>query len=123
MQLDVRVYEGRDARALRDGPWHRPNTGSPDTGGNMVIAAHRFTYTQPRASFYHLDVVRPGDEIGIFWHGKKYLYTVQNIRTVPATDISIEAQTTESQLTLYTCTPLWNPKNRLIVTAVPKENS
>jgi LPXTG-site transpeptidase (sortase) family protein len=121
MQLDIGITEGKDARALRTGPWHRPHTSTPDKGGNTVIAAHRFTYTQPKATFYHLDAVHPGDEIGIFWQGKRYLYIVRETKTVPATATEIEAPTSQTQLTLYTCTPLWSPKDRLVVIAMPKE--
>ncbi len=123
MQLDAPIIEGRDARALRDGPWRRPNTSTPDKGGNTVIAAHRFTYTQPRGSFYHLDAVKVGDTIAIFWHAKKYVYIVREIKTVHAADTTIEAPTTSAHLTLYTCTPLWMPKDRLVVIATPKEQS
>jgi sortase (surface protein transpeptidase) len=40
---------------------------------------------------------------------------------VSAADASIEVPTTDTRLTLYTCTPLWNPQNRLVVIATPKE--
>lgn len=121
MLLDTPINEGPDARALRNGPWHRPRSSTPDKGGNTVIAAHRFTYTQPKGTFYHLDVVKPGDEIGVFWQGNQYVYTVQEVKTVPATANDIEAPTKDSRLTLYTCTPLWSPTNRLVVVAT-KEN-
>ena len=47
----------------------------------------------------------------------EYLYTVTEIKEVPASAIEIEAPTDTARLTLYTCTPLWNPVNRLVVIA------
>ncbi|MET0779428.1 MAG: class D sortase [Candidatus Saccharimonadales bacterium] len=118
MQLEQPIYEGKDARTLNKGLWLRPATSTPDKGGNTVIAGHRFTYTNPRGTLYFLDKVHPGDEIGVFWHGKKYLYRVAATTIVPPSATQVESATNTSQLTLYTCTPLWNPKDRLVVTAI-----
>jgi len=117
MVLDEPIHEGKDLHTLRQGLWRLPYTSTPDKGSNTVIVAHRFTYTNPRGTFYHLDKVQAGDPIAILWHGKKYTYTVRQVQQVPPTQISVEAPTKEAQLTLYTCTPLWNPKDRLVVTA------
>ncbi|HKU19142.1 MAG TPA: class E sortase [Candidatus Saccharimonadales bacterium] len=117
MLLDTPINEGRDLSALRTGPWRRPNGSTPAAGGNTVIAGHRFTYTNPRGTFYFLNKLQPGDRIGIFWRGKRYLYRVTASETVPPTAGNIEAPTKDAQLTLYTCTPLWLPKNRLVVIA------
>jgi sortase A len=115
--LDEPINEGKDMSALRKGLWRRPNTSTPDKGGNTVIAGHRFTYTNPRGTFYELNKVQVGDEIGVFWHGKRYLYKVRSVNQVKADDIAVEANTSTPQLTLYTCTPLWLPKDRLVVVA------
>jgi LPXTG-site transpeptidase (sortase) family protein len=117
MQLDQPINEGADMRVLNKGLWLRPATSAPDKGSNTVIVGHRFTYTNPRGTFYFLDKVHVGDEIGVFWHGKKYLYRVNTTAVVPPTATDVESATDQSQLTLYTCTPLWNPKDRLVVTA------
>lgn len=115
------VFEGPTARTLRMGIWHRPNSSTPDKGGNTVLSAHRFTYTNPRGNFYYLDKIRPGDEIGLIWNNAPYTYTVSQVRVVSAQDASIEAPAATSRLVLYTCTPLWLPKDRLVVVALPKE--
>ncbi|HSW65988.1 MAG TPA: class E sortase [Bacillota bacterium] len=117
MLLDTPINEGTSAATLRNGTWRRPLTSTPDKGGNTVIVAHRFTYADPRGTFYYLNKVAVGDEIGIFWHRKRYVYKVANVATVPANQVSVEAATQAAQLTLYTCTPLWLPKDRLVVTA------
>lgn len=119
--FDQEIHEGKDARTLRDGLWRRPRTSTPADGGNTVITGHRFTYNNPQGTFYHLDKLKVGSELGVYWEGKKYLYTVIETMTVPASAVHVEAQTGGDRLTLYTCTPLWNPTDRLVVVAEPKE--
>lgn len=117
MHLNERVHEGSSKYVLSKGPWRRPNTSSPDRGGNTVIAAHRFTYTNPRGVFYFLDKLKPGDPIALFWNDKHYVYIVTKSYVTTPDDVAVEANTADDRLTLYTCTPLWNPKQRLVVTA------
>lgn len=119
MGLDETVHEGKYMNTLNLGLWHRPNTSAPDKGGNTVIVGHRFTYTNPRGTFYYLDKVHQGDQIGLIWHGKTYQYKVTTVKVVPPTAVEIENNTASPQLTLYTCTPLWWPKDRLVVIATP----
>ena len=117
--LQQAVNEGSTIAALRKGVWHRPQTSTPPSGGNTVLAGHRFTYTQPQGVFYSLDKVKVGDSIIMYWQGKKYSYKVTKVFVVSPDRIEIEAPTADPTLTLYTCTPLWNPKDRLVVQAVP----
>ena len=117
--LDEKINEGADSTALRSGLWRRPFSAAPDQSSNTVITGHRFTYNDPQGTFYHLDKLRVGDDIGIIWNDKTYLYKVTNYTVVPATATEIEAPTDTPRLTLYTCTPLWFPKDRLVVTAEP----
>jgi len=126
MLLDTRLIEGPEKNSfalLNMGAWRIPFASSPDKGGNTDVAGHRFSYTGPRGVFYYLDKLRVGDEIGLWYQGKLYTYQVATSRTVPATEVSVQQPTDDTRLTLYTCTPLWNPKERLVVVAVPKEAS
>ncbi len=117
MLFDGPVFEGTTMSTLNKGAWRVPYTSTPDKGGNTVIIGHRFTYTSPKGTFYHLDQVHAGDEIGLFWNDKKYIYKVRATKEVPPTATEVEAPTADPILTLYTCTPLWNPKDRLVVVA------
>ncbi len=119
-RLDVSqpIVEGRDLSALHRGVWHRPQTSTPNKGGNTVIVGHRFTYDGPSV-FYNLDKLQIGDPIIAYWEGKEYDYGVAVIKVVPPSAIDVEAPTTSDQLTLYTCTPLWSAKDRLVVIAKP----
>ncbi len=126
MLLDTPLVEGpmSDSFALlKAGAWRLPISAAPDEGSNTVIAGHRFSYTGPRGVFYYLDKLSVGDEIGLWYQGTLYLYSVSSTRTVPATEVSVQEPTSDTRLTLYTCTPLWNPVDRLVVVATPKEAS
>jgi sortase A len=120
MQLDQPIYDGPSSQQyaiLNKGIWRYANGSMPDKGGNTVLIGHRFTYTNPRGVFYFLNKVKMGDEIGVWWNNKQYLYKVADIHEVAPTDTAIENNTTQPELTLFTCTPLWLPKDRLVVVA------
>jgi len=87
-----------------------------------VFLAHRFSYTGPHGAFYYLNKLKVGDEIGVVWNGKAYRYTVISSAEVPPTDTAIEDNTSDARLTLFTCTPLWHPVNRLVVVAELEKN-
>lgn len=114
--MDEVIYQGGQGE-LNKGAWLRPKTSTPDKGSNSVIVGHRFTYTDDNAVFYHLDKVALGDVIAVYWGGKEFNYRVREVKVVPATAIEIESPTDDAQLTLYTCTPLWSAKDRLVVIA------
>ena len=125
MLLDQPILEGpvsQQYRILDNGIWRWPAGSTPDKGGNTVLIGHRFTYTNPRGVFYFLNKVSVGDEIGLFWANQEYLYKVSSITVVPPTQTSIEDATPDARLTIFTCTPLWLPKNRLVVVAQLEKN-
>jgi len=120
MLLNQPILEGpisQQYSILDKGIWRWPAGSTPDQGGNTVLIGHRFTYTNPRGVFYFLNKVNVGDEIGLFWNNKEYLYKVASVTEVSATDTAIENNTSDTRLTIFTCTPLWLPKNRLVVVA------
>lgn len=117
MRLHESVAEVRSTQSISNSVWRRPNTSTPDRGGNTVIVGHRFTYTNPNGVFYHLDKVQVGDTVALTWDARRYIYKVREIRVVPASAGNVETQTDKPQLTLYSCTPLWNPKDRLVIIA------
>lgn len=110
------IHEGQSKYTLHYGVWHRPASSNPSQGGNTVLAGHRFTYHDP-AVFYNLDKVKVGDTIHLYWQQKQYTYIVQQTLTVPPTDVAVEAPTSTPTLTIYTCTPLWTSKYRLVLVA------
>ena len=126
MLLNTPVLEGpvRDTYKILDkGIWRWPLGSTPDKGSNTVLVGHRFTYTNPKGIFYYMDKVKVGDEIGLVWNNKRYTYKVASVREVQPTETSVTAATPDARLTMYTCTPLWNPKHRLVVVAELEEPS
>jgi sortase A len=120
MLLDQPTLEGSEKdwfSLLKQGIWRWPGSSTPDKGGNTVFLAHRFSYTGPHGAFYFLDKLKPGDQIGVIWNNKTYTYRVATSRQLPPTATYIEDNTPDAQLTLFTCTPLWHPVNRLVVIA------
>jgi LPXTG-site transpeptidase (sortase) family protein len=115
--VDTHILEGTGPETLNNGLWRRPKTSTPDKGGNTVITGHRFLYSTGNKTFYHLDKLQIGDPIIIYWKGKSYGYRVTKQEVVPPTAVEIEDETQDDRITLYTCTPLWSSKNRLVITA------
>lgn len=115
--VDAQIVEGTDEKTLEKGIWHRPNTSTPDIGGNVVLAGHRYLYTSGPKTFYSLDKLKEKDKIIIFWKEKEYMYEVFETKVVPPTAVEIEDAAEEPTLTLFTCTPLFTQTNRLVVKA------
>lgn len=117
--IDVKttILEGQSAQVLMNGIWHRPGTGTPDTGGNTVLVGHRFLYTSGPHTFYHLDKLKVNDPITIYWKGKRYSYIIDSSTITSDDSFEIEQSTAQPVLTLYTCTPLFSVDKRLVVRA------
>ncbi len=116
LALNQHIYSGSAWWLVNKGVWALPNTSTPPFGSNTVMAAHRFTYDGP-SIFYSLDKMALGDKIVIYWQKKEYDYTVKQTKVVPPTGTYILKGTDQPQLTLFTCTPLWSAKDRLVVVA------
>lgn len=114
--LNEEIFEGNGRQTLSKGLWRIPGTSTPDKGGNTVVAGHRFTYAGP-AVFYHLDKIKVGDYFALYWEGEEYDYEVGSVKVVSPLDVGITQNTVIPTITLYTCTPLWSAKDRLVVTA------
>jgi sortase A len=119
--LDAAIHEGESIDTLNLGVWRRPQTSTPDKGGNTVFAAHRYMYSSGPNTFYHLDKLALGDRFMLFWEGVEHDYEVTEIKEVPASAVEIEEETSDDRITLFTCTPLWSAKRRLVVVAKPIE--
>jgi sortase A len=114
--LSEAIHEGASVHTLHFGVWHLPGTSSPDKGSNTVLAGHRYTYSGSGV-FYHLDKVKVGDDLTLYWQQKRYDYSVVKVAVVPPSEMSVQAPTNDARLTIYTCTPMWTFKNRLVVEA------
>jgi sortase A len=116
LQLDQPIFDGTSPSTVHKGIWRRPNTSTPGQGSNTVLVGHRFTYAGA-AVFYSLDKLGANDDVYVAYNQKIYHYRVEESKIVPPTAVEVEAPTNDSVLTLYTCTPLWTAKDRLIYVA------
>jgi sortase A len=128
INLDVAIVpiNGHEKSALEKGAIHRtPTSGDPQSGGNYVVAAHRFnlgltpTQTRAKSPFYHIDKVNVGDDIYVDYEGQRYAYKVEERKSVSPTAIEIEAPTDDNRLTLYSCELAGSRAGREVVIASP----
>ncbi len=113
ISIDGEIHEGDSPAVLKEGIWRRPNTSTPDKGGNTVIISHRRMYTFNPDVFYSLPKLEKDDKFIVFWEGKEYDYQVFETKTVDPSETEIEENTNEAIVTLYTCT--LNSKQRIVV--------
>jgi sortase A len=109
-----------------------PGTALPGRPGNTVVFGHSILpiFYNPKnyiAIFSLLPTLKNGDEIRIDYDGILYKYSVENMFEVGPTDIQVlDQDTSNSFVTLVTCTPPGDPTNpkRLIVRArvIPPAN-
>lgn len=116
IQLDEPIIDNTNPSAINQGIWRRPNTSTPGSGSNTVIVGHRFAYGSA-TPFYNLDKLSIGDDIFVVYDSKIYHYEVNESKIVPPSAIEIESPTNTELLTIYTCTPIWTAKDRLVYTA------
>ena len=114
LQLEETINEGPTQAALQNGLWRRPATSNPELGGNTVIVGHRFLYHGGFPPFYHLDKLAENDQVIVVYNQKIYVYKVFSQKITNPNDTSVEAESFEPVLTLYTCTPLLTAKDRLV---------
>lgn len=127
-KIDVNVvYAAGGPETLDKGAWWRKSdNGNPKDGGNFVIAAHRFQIgptphrTINNSPFYNIDRLKVGDDITVDYAGKRYEYTIAEIRRVNPDAIEIEERTQDPRLTLYTCTLGGTFDGREVIFATPK---
>ncbi len=120
IDLETEIKELKSIDDLHTGSWRRPETSTPDKGGNTVIVAHRYTRKNGESgpnTFYFLPKVQMGEKIFVNHENKMYEYEVYDIKIVEPEDTYIEDPTKENILTLYTCTPLWTSSQRHVVVA------
>lgn len=116
---DKKYYE----EALDRGVAHALGTDKPTTEiSNTYLFAHSTQFEEHisryAAVFTKLNQLEIGDQIIIFYQGKRYDYRVAQEEIVPSFDVSVLARRYDyPALTLQTCYPPGIPKDRLITTA------
>ncbi len=115
--VNMPILEGPDERVLdRGGIWHIPNTSTPIERSNVVLSGHRWQYLPPSSTtLYLLDKVQDGDPVILYWDGVEYDYRISGRETVRPDQTEILAPTDGPRLTIFTCTPLFSTKYRLVL--------
>jgi len=108
------ILEGADDDTLKVAVGHIPGTSVPGAGGNVALAAHRYSF------FRGLRRVRKGDRITVTTSSGVYHYAVDRIEIVEIDDVDVLDPTPDPILTLVTCYPfdyIGEAPQRLIVRA------
>lgn len=121
---NVPAYEA----ALKQGVAHAAGSGFPGEqhsyNQTVFIFGHStdstLNITQYNALFYDIKILKPGDEIKLWFWGKEFKYLVNRTEVVDANDTTLlEPQTEKEQLILQTCWPPGTTWKRLLVIAEP----
>lgn len=112
---------------LQTGVAHAKGTVFPGFEGNTYIFAHStdnfWNVGRYNAVFYLLKELQKGDEIIIFFEGRRYNYVVDRIEIKDAEDVELlvnSQRTRVQQLILQTCWPPGTTWKRLFVIATPQ---
>lgn len=110
--VDQPLHEGVTLTAINRGPSHWPGTAMPGQVGNVVVAGHRTTYTQP---FNDLDLLQPGDPL-VFTlaDGARHTYELTSTEIVAPDAMHILDQTRERTATLFACHPKGSAAQRIV---------
>ena len=116
------VETDNEAYGLSLGAWLMPIGTRPGEIGNTIISGHRFKYLPPNnLTFYLFHKLEVGDLVYIIWEGKDLYYKISEIKVVENTDLSVIEPSDDERLTMFTCTPIYSTKQRLVVIAKPTE--
>ena len=111
---------------LQKGIAHAKGSVFPGMFGNVYLFAHSadnwWNVGRYNAVFYLLQHLELGDEIVVFFGGKRYDYVVSQKIISDPSDISLltQAQGGEERLVLQTCWPPGTTWKRLYIIATPK---
>lgn len=113
--LDQIMHHGIAQNVIDAGPAHWPGTALAGGEGNMVIAGHRTTFTQP---FHGNANLQAGDEVIVInASGWRFVYVVDENFVVPSTAMWIKDQAAGKSLTMFTCHPIGSARQRLVTRA------
>ena len=115
-QLEKNIQKG-----LQEGVVVHPISHAPGNFGNLFLTGHSSYYQWDSGRFKDvfalLHEVKVGDNIEVYWEGKKYIYRIKHSEVVKPTQVEVLNQPKDRFLiTLMTCTPVGTNKNRLILT-------
>lgn len=106
------LHEGVTLTAINRGPSHWPGSAMPGQLGNVVVAGHRTTYTQP---FHDIDRLAPGDPLVFrMTDGSVWTYELTSTEIVGPDAMHIVDQAPEHTATLFACHPKGSAAQRIV---------
>ncbi len=113
--VDEVVRSGVSLSVIDRGVAHWAGTVTPGDDGNVVLAGHRTTHSQP---FHDLDRLEPGDLVYLEDpEGFEVMYRVRETFIVDPGDLWITYDRDEPMLTMFACHPKGSSRFRIVVTA------
>lgn len=117
---------------LQNGVLHYPKTAQPGEYGNMVVAGHSSYFTRYPGRFKTIFGTLPSleagqDEIWLYKKTSSNEYTMYRYRVTASyntihTNVEVMLpRPGKKEITLYTCTPIWDLKTRWIIRAELEE--
>jgi len=128
IQAQAKIFANVDASkpsvylpVLKKGVAHARGTVFPGMQGTIFLFAHStnspWNIVRYNAVFYLLRELEEGDEVIIFFGGKRFNYRVTEKKVVPPTQTSFFKQKEEELLVLQTCHPPGTTREALLVFA------
>jgi LPXTG-site transpeptidase (sortase) family protein len=105
------LRSGVTLTSIDRGPSHWPGTALPGGLGNVVVAGHRTTWTQP---FHDLDLLRPGDELVFTTAEGRFVYVLERTEVVTPDRVDIVDQRYQRTATLFACHPKGSAAFRIV---------
>ena len=93
---------------------HYAGTGEPGRAGNVVIGGH-VANRGALAVFSRLPEAKIGDIVEVFSGSTVYRYSITELRVVAPDATAVMGRTHDATLTLITCSPDIDHKDRLVV--------
>ncbi len=113
---------------LKEGVAHAKGTVFPGMRGTIYLFAHStdnfWDVGRYNAIFYLLKDMNKGDEVTMFFEGKRYEYVVTENRIGEASEVEnlTKSRGLDQKLVMQTCWPPGTTWKRIFVTAVPKDS-
>lgn len=113
INVSAAILEGTDDSALKYAVGHYPGTVQPGEDGNSVLLGHRnYVYGH---FFRKLDKLEAGDRVVIKKDENIYTYVIYESFVVKPEDTWVLDKTSDSIITMITCTPIGTYTDRLVV--------
>jgi sortase A len=117
INVDAPVVQGDGWEQLKKGVGQHIGSANPGQRGNVVLSGHNDVFGE---IFRELDKLKPGDKVVLFTSQRTYTYIVSSNQIVEPTNIEALKPTIDPTVTLISCFPYQVDNQRIVVTAILK---